>query len=231
MWGQVGASSSTSATTSATTSNPPPTSSNTGSPSPTPSSTSSISSNNTSSSDSPSSTSSGLGSVETGSGNNDTSDSTNGYPGRLTMIEPHVVWQQLVLLPIGRNITFKWDYNNDLKVQPKKLSITLQLPGSRNQYPLALNISGDTKEWVWDTNEWSQSNPPLVQGIGYELHIFDQRGETAHYEPGHLLPYTLPFHMYKFNSQPIPPSELSSAISLSGSISTLVLCMLMLFLL
>ncbi|KAI8048190.1 hypothetical protein BDF22DRAFT_746997 [Syncephalis plumigaleata] len=110
-------------------------------------------------------------------------------PGRLVMLEPQAREHYVPRYRIGEVITFKWKYDDNLKFPPKNLTIQIAGP-ERQLVTIAANISGDTTEYKWDTNEWDDTKSgPLLEYGRYQLVIFDERGKNALPEGGHLLVY------------------------------------------
>ncbi|RKP27114.1 hypothetical protein SYNPS1DRAFT_21278 [Syncephalis pseudoplumigaleata] len=105
------------------------------------------------------------------------------------MLEPQARENYVPRYRLGEVITFKWKYDNNLRIQPKNL--TLQVAGpDRQQVTIAANLSGDTTEYKWDTNDWDDAKAgPLLEYARYQLVIFDERGKDALPESGRLMVY------------------------------------------
>ncbi|KAK9701529.1 hypothetical protein K7432_011679 [Basidiobolus ranarum] len=183
----------------------------------------------------PSATSGSGSATGSGSSSSPSPTSIDGQPGRLTLTEPQQVYQQPSMLAIGYRIQFKWQYDKYLTILPQALNINVVRPSLNLEFPIAVNLTGTTTEFLWDTNTWNQTVAPLIESSDYQLRIFDERGPKATWEAGRLAMYQVAFKMYKPSSGPICTVCVSSATRQEGSlfsagmISTMALISLQLF--
>lgn len=134
---------------------------------------------------------SGLSGNQTGNGTRSTNSSGTmvfGPAGRLIVTEPAPKFNFILRYRIGEKINFAWKYDENVKIKP--INITLEVAGKdRNYYPLAVNVSGSTNKFLWDTSKWDPANGPLVEYNNYQVILYDERGRDALPEAGRLASY------------------------------------------
>ncbi|KAJ2450821.1 hypothetical protein EV183_004034 [Coemansia sp. RSA 2336] len=157
-----------------------------------------ISLNNGDSNDSPTKTSSD--SKPTSSG------SSNGQPGRIVMKTPPRSVES-PLFEIASKVKLQWDYDDNMKKPPSKITIRGQMPEGYTQpgttkplyWYIAQNVSASSKAYTWDTITQSPPGYTLREGTGYKLFIIDSDigwDNSTHVYPGRLFQFMLPFSMY-----------------------------------
>ncbi|ORX88799.1 hypothetical protein K493DRAFT_341059 [Basidiobolus meristosporus CBS 931.73] len=164
--------------------------------------------------------SSGTGSASaTGSGSSSSPSPTSidGQPGRLTLTEPAVTYPNVPMLKIGAQIQLKWTFNQYLTIPPQALNINVVRPSLNLEIPIAVNLTGTTTSWIWDTTTWNQTNAPLVEGSDYSFRFFDERGPKADWVAGRLAMTQISFKMYIPANGPVCTACLSSAVTQQGS--------------
>ncbi|KAJ2720046.1 hypothetical protein GGI07_004848 [Coemansia sp. Benny D115] len=156
---------------------------------------------NNNNSDSPSKTSSGSKATSSSS-----SSSSNGQPGRIVMKTP----PQSVESPLfetASKVKLQWDYDNNMKKPPSKITIRGQMPPGYVQpgtnkplyWYIAQNVSASSKSYIWDTITESPPGYTLKEGTGYKMYIYDGDigwENSTHVYPGKLFQFMLPFSMY-----------------------------------
>jgi hypothetical protein len=150
-------------------------------------------SSNLGSSNTPPSDPFGLGSFGssgngTSGGNVSSGTMVFGPAGRLVVLEPALKFNFVLRFRIGENITFAWKYDDNVRIKP--INISLEVAGSdRNFLPLAINMSGSTTKFVWETAKWDPVKGPLTEYQNYQMIVYDERGRDALPEAGRLASY------------------------------------------
>lgn len=169
--------------------------------------------NNNNNSPSPSSKPSKTSNSDTPSGSSDpspssspTSDSNNGQPGRIVMKTPPRSVES-PLFEIASVVKLKWDYDDNMKQPPSKITIRGQMPDGFHQpgttkplyWYIAQNTTASDMAYKWNTVTESPPGYTLREGTGYKLYIYDSDigwKNSTHVYPGKLFQYMLPFSMY-----------------------------------
>ncbi|KAG0317344.1 hypothetical protein BGZ99_006352 [Dissophora globulifera] len=119
----------------------------------------------------------------------------------LTMLYPMASEKNPPLLPIGVDIPFAWDYDNNLKLQPTNITIEAYLPDSPlNIITIGNALPGTTKNYTWTAASQKNITNPLRTAI-YTLRIYDGAVGRLGLPPagggGYLSTYTgLKFGLY-----------------------------------
>ncbi|PVU99195.1 hypothetical protein BB559_000928 [Furculomyces boomerangus] len=111
------------------------------------------------------------------------------------------------MFSLDSTINLKWDYDKNLKIMPKMISISVQAPKDPKAgpnakpmlYEFATNISGTIKEFSWNTKKMAPSGFNYRSGKGYFLYIYDsvlgfKKSDVA--PTGRLQKFVLPFIFY-----------------------------------
>ncbi|KAK9761037.1 hypothetical protein K7432_014372, partial [Basidiobolus ranarum] len=142
-------------------------------------------------------------------------------PGRITMVNPSNPATVFPRFAIGDDIHFKWEFDKSLRVPPKELYLLAARISKNLEYPIAFNISGSSKEYVWKTGTWNQTLAPLTEDKDYILQIYDERGLKAIPEAGRLAIFRMPFGLYRRGGgDPFCTACLSSGDRLSPTVFT-----------
>ncbi|KAI9270583.1 hypothetical protein BDA99DRAFT_502181 [Phascolomyces articulosus] len=107
------------------------------------------------------------------------------YPGEATFIEPTGSKSVSPLFRIDsrENVTFRWGYSS-LRVRPVNLTLAAVGPQSAT-YTIA-QMDGGATSAVWHLSD-VPAETPLFNGM-YQIQLYDQRGVSAHAQPGYLAP-------------------------------------------
>ncbi|KAJ1747581.1 hypothetical protein LPJ78_005221 [Coemansia sp. RSA 989] len=134
------------------------------------------------------------------------SGSSNGQPGRIVMKTPPRSVES-PLFEIASKVKLQWDYDDNMKKPPSKITIRGQMPEGYTQpgttkplyWYIAQNVSASGKAYTWDTITQSPPGYTLREGTGYKLFIIDSDigwDNSTHVYPGRLFQFMLPFSMY-----------------------------------
>ncbi|KAJ1949714.1 hypothetical protein EC988_004662, partial [Linderina pennispora] len=134
------------------------------------------------------------------------SSSSNGQPGRIVMKTPPRAVQS-PLFEINSIVKLAWDYDDNMKKAPSKISIRGQMPSTITEpgtgkplyWYIAQNVSGSEKAYDWNTVTQSPPGYTLSEGAGYKLFIYDSDigwENSTRVSAGKLFQFTLPFAMY-----------------------------------
>ncbi|KAJ1765438.1 hypothetical protein LPJ74_006352 [Coemansia sp. RSA 1843] len=159
-----------------------------------------ISLNNSNNSDSPSKTSDSKSPSSTSSG------TSNGQPGRIVMKTPPRSVES-PLFEINSKVKLQWDYDNNMKKAPSRITLRGQMPDGFYQpgttkplyWYIGQNVSAANMAYTWDTITESPPGYTLREGNGYKLFIYDSDigwDNSTHVYPGRLFQFMLPFSMY-----------------------------------
>ncbi|KAI8049159.1 hypothetical protein BDF22DRAFT_657815 [Syncephalis plumigaleata] len=122
--------------------------------------------------------------------------------GRLIMEQPSLTMGEVPRYAIGSNVTFKWKYDENLRVAPRYLAF--EITRDRRQYFTIANISYEPTTYTWNTANWTDETQTFTLSEDrYYLFISDERGRDGNGSSlgGHLSPYTSTyFYMYNPSS-------------------------------
>jgi hypothetical protein len=122
--------------------------------------------------------------------------------GRLIMEQPSLTMGEVPRYAIGSNVTFKWKYDENLRVPPKYL--IFEITRDIRQYFTIANISYEPTTYTWNTANWTDDTHTFILSEDrYYLFISDERGRDGNGSSlgGHLAPYTsTSFYMYNPSS-------------------------------
>ncbi|CDH48799.1 hypothetical protein RO3G_07533 [Lichtheimia corymbifera JMRC:FSU:9682] len=109
------------------------------------------------------------------------------YPGTVTFIEPtgSKSVSPLYRIDSRENVTFRWEFQS-LRVRPVNLTLAAVGPQSAT-YTIA-QLDGAATSAVWHLSD-VPAETPLFNGM-YQIQLYDQRGVSAHPDPGYLAPAT-----------------------------------------
>ncbi|RKP24969.1 hypothetical protein SYNPS1DRAFT_29288 [Syncephalis pseudoplumigaleata] len=117
---------------------------------------------------------------------------------RLIMEQPSLTMGEVPRYAIGSNITFKWKYDENLRVPPRYLAF--EITRDRRAYATIANISYEPTEYTWQTQNWTdESQTFFLSEDRYYLFISDERGRDGNGSSlgGHLAPYSSTyFYLY-----------------------------------
>ncbi|ORX99265.1 hypothetical protein K493DRAFT_299484 [Basidiobolus meristosporus CBS 931.73] len=151
-------------------------------------------------------------------------------PGRITMVNPSNPATVFPRFAIGDDIHFKWEFDKNLRIPPKELYLLAARISRNLEYPIAFNISGSSKEYIWKTSTWNQTLAPLTEDKDYILQIYDERGLKAVPEAGRLAIFRMPFGLYRRGGgDPFCTACLSNSARTSPVMATSILALLLLW--
>ncbi|KAJ2611313.1 hypothetical protein H4S08_003219 [Coemansia sp. RSA 1365] len=130
-----------------------------------------------------------------------------GMPGSVDLTTPDYLAVPTPMFEIGEQITLGWKYTNDTKRPPKKVSICGRFPKSSGlsssrtslcDWNIAVNISGSSKKYVWDTVTEGAPGIAFIARSGYILYIYDSDYGVNEARPGagRIVPSQFWFNMY-----------------------------------
>jgi hypothetical protein len=129
----------------------------------------------------------------------------------LTMLEPKANVKNPPLFPLGVDLSFSWDYNQYLKLQPTNLTIqAVLISNPQTVITIANAIPGNLKNYTWPAQaQLNQTNPIIT--AWYTLRIYD--GGVGLYgvlpQGGYLTTFSgLTLGLYK-KSDYIPGAEMN----------------------
>ncbi|KAI9475597.1 MAG: hypothetical protein EXX96DRAFT_573903 [Benjaminiella poitrasii] len=110
------------------------------------------------------------------------------YPGYVSFVTPTRSDSVYPLYPItaNSNVTFRWQYTY-LRVRP--ISLTLDAVGPNSVTYTVSAMDGNATEVIWNLGSVPTQPAPLMNGY-YRLQLYDQRGISASYSPGWMMPCT-----------------------------------------
>ncbi|KAI9487976.1 hypothetical protein BDB00DRAFT_850467 [Zychaea mexicana] len=109
------------------------------------------------------------------------------YPGMVSFLEPtgSKSVSPLYRIDSRENVTFRWEFES-LKVQP--VNLTLAAVGPQSATYTITQMGGAETSAVWHLSD-VPAETPLFNGM-YQIQLYDQRGVSAHAEPGYMAPAT-----------------------------------------
>ncbi|KAJ2803135.1 hypothetical protein H4R20_003013 [Coemansia guatemalensis] len=130
-----------------------------------------------------------------------------GMPGTVDLTTPDYLAVPTPMFEIGEEITLGWKYSNDTKRPPKKISICGRFPKSSGlsssstslcDWDIAVNISGSSKKYVWNTVTKGAPGIAFVASSGYLMYIYDSDYGVSNARPGagRIVPSQFWFNMY-----------------------------------
>ncbi|KAJ2852444.1 hypothetical protein IWW36_000331 [Coemansia brasiliensis] len=137
----------------------------------------------------------------------DESYDETGMPGSVSLTTPDYMTIPTPMFEIGQNITLGWEYSNDTKRPPKKLSICGKFPKGSNKsqdqralcdWDIAVNISGSLRKYVWNTVTHGAPGAAFVADSGYLMYFYDSDYGVNNAVPGagRIVPSVFWFNMY-----------------------------------
>ncbi|KAJ1751979.1 hypothetical protein LPJ79_001606 [Coemansia sp. RSA 1821] len=137
----------------------------------------------------------------------DESYDETGMPGSVSLTTPDYMTIPTPMFEIGQNITLGWEYSNDTKRPPKKLSICGKFPKDSNKsqnqralcdWDIAVNISGSLRKYVWNTVTHGAPGVAFVADSGYLMYFYDSDYGVNNAVPGagRIVPSVFWFNMY-----------------------------------
>ncbi|KAJ2161327.1 hypothetical protein GGF46_001588 [Coemansia sp. RSA 552] len=134
------------------------------------------------------------------------SGSSNGQPGRIVMKTPPRAIES-PLFEIASKVKLQWDYDDNMKKAPSKITIRGQMPEGFNEpgttkplyWYIAQNVSASGNAYTWDTITESPPGYTLREGSGYKMYIIDGDigwENSTRVTSGKLFQFMLPFSMY-----------------------------------
>ncbi|KAJ2077609.1 hypothetical protein H4R24_005030 [Coemansia sp. RSA 988] len=130
-----------------------------------------------------------------------------GMPGTVDLTTPDYMAVPTPMFEIGEKITFGWKYSNDTKRPPNKVSICGRFPRSSGlstnptslcDWDIAVNISGSSKKYIWNTVTKGAPGIAFVANSGYLMYIYDSDYGVDNARPGagRIVPSQFWFNMY-----------------------------------
>ncbi|KAJ2763671.1 hypothetical protein IWQ57_005489, partial [Coemansia nantahalensis] len=137
----------------------------------------------------------------------DSSYEETGMPGSVELTTPDYMAVPTPMFEIGDKITLGWKYTNDTMRPPSKLSICGRFPlnsgPGRNprklcDWDIAVNISGGSTKYVWDTVTQGAKGAAFVAQAGYLMYFYDADYGVDNPRPGagRIVPSQFWFAMY-----------------------------------
>ncbi|KAI9505604.1 hypothetical protein BX070DRAFT_232765 [Coemansia spiralis] len=138
----------------------------------------------------------------------DASYDETGMPGTVSLMTPNYQAVPTPMFVIGEQIVLGWEYSNDTRRPPNKLSICGRFPtgtqvtsDSRSvcQWNIAVNISGTLRKYTWDTLTEGAPGVAFSEGSGYQMYFYDSEYGVNNAVPGagRIVPSVFWFNMYR----------------------------------
>ncbi|KAJ2720047.1 hypothetical protein GGI07_004849 [Coemansia sp. Benny D115] len=131
-----------------------------------------------------------------------------GWPGRFVLTTPDVTAYPTPMFVIGEEVTLAWKFEKEVVRPPKKVSICGKFPRDSNKskdrtaycdWDIAVNLTGGTKKFIWDTLTVGAPGVVFSEDTGYIMIFYDSDYGPGNQQPGagRAIPYTLTFNMYR----------------------------------